>query len=85
MDAQFNLGTIMHPGADATTQVFQNASRAYFWYALAARNGDSQAGQLAASLGASLKPEDRRRADEAVAAWKALPADAAANEVAPST
>lgn len=82
LDSQYNLGAIYHPGGEQATTL-QDAAKAYYWYALAAKNGDAQAAQSAAGLGAALKPEERKKADAAVAAWKPTPPDAAANELAP--
>ncbi len=85
VDSQYNLGAIFHPGGDAANAAYQDAGQAYFWYSLAARNGDEQAGALAASLARSLSPEDRRAFDDEVAVWKAGTPDPDANEVAPAS
>lgn len=84
VDSQYNLGATYHPGADGAAAQ-QDRAKAYFWYSLAARNGDSQAGQLATSLAAGLSADDRARLDGEVAAWKANSPDYAANESAPAT
>ena len=85
VDSQYNLGAIFHPGGDAANAAYQDAGQAYFWYSLAARNGDEQAGALASSLSKSLSPEERRAFDDEVAIWKAQTPDPDANEVAPAS
>ncbi len=85
MDSQYNLGAIFHPGGDRETAAFKDAAQAYFWYSLAARNGDSQAAQFAATLGPSLTKDARAKADAAVANWKPGVPDPAANEAAPAS
>ncbi|MEE2691150.1 MAG: hypothetical protein VX640_06395 [Pseudomonadota bacterium] len=82
VDSQYNLGAIFHPGGDAANASYQDAGQAYFWYSLAAKNGDQQAGSLAAGLAKSLTTEQRRAFDEAVAKWKAETPDPDANEIA---
>ncbi|WP_428407915.1 hypothetical protein [Hyphococcus sp.] len=78
VDSQYNLGAIYHPSEDAVSSV-QDAAKAYYWYSLAARNGDEQAQPLAAGVGVALSPETRAGIDEDVAAWTATPADETAN------
>ena len=78
VDSQYNLGAIYHPSDDGTSSV-QDAAKAYFWYALAARNGDTQAAPLAAGVAVALSQEQRAEIDTRVANWKANPADDTAN------
>lgn len=85
MDSQYNLGAIFHPGGDRETAAYKDASQAYYWYSLAARNGDGQAAQLAATLTPSLSKDAKSKADAAVAAWKPGVPDPAANEAAPAS
>ncbi|MBI1366094.1 MAG: hypothetical protein GC153_09095 [Alphaproteobacteria bacterium] len=85
VDSQYNLGALYHPGGDNSRSGVQDAAKAYYWYSLAARNGDQQAGALAASLAPSLSSERLRSIDADIAAWKAATPDEAANEVAPAS
>ncbi|NWG72133.1 MAG: SEL1-like repeat protein [Parvularculaceae bacterium] len=85
VDSQYNLGAIFHPGGEGASSGAQDAGKAYFWYSLAAKNGDSQAGALAAGLGAELSSDRRRAIDADVAKWQAQTPDPDANEVAPAS
>ena len=78
VDSQYNLGAIFHPSTDGPSAV-QDAGKAYYWYALAARNGDDQAQPLAAGVAVALSPQQRAEIEARVAAWKAAPADENAN------
>ncbi|GJL91971.1 SEL1-like repeat protein [Hyphococcus sp.] len=78
VDSQYNLGAIYHPSETGASAV-QNTSEAYYWYSLAARNGDDQAQPLAAGVAAALSPQERAAVDARVAAWSAEAADEAAN------
>ena len=82
VDSQYNLGAIYHPSGDAAATSVQDAGRAYYWYSLAALNGDTAAGELAAGVGAALSSAQRGDIDGEVAAWKAQPANAEANATA---
>ncbi len=81
VDSQYNLGAIFHPSDDAASSV-QDAGKAYYWYSLAARNGDDQAQPLAAGVAVALSPEQRADLDARVSAWTAKPADQVANTTA---
>jgi localization factor PodJL len=85
VDSQYNLGAIYHPGGEGEASGIQDAAKAYYWYALAARNGDQQAGSLAAGLSSGLTVDQRRALDSSVAAWTAKTPDPDANEVAPAS
>lgn len=78
VDSQYNLGAIYHPSDDGGSPV-QDAAKAYYWYSLAARNGDAQAEPLAAGVAVALSPEARSGVDDDVAAWAAKSADESAN------
>lgn len=78
VDSQYNLGAIYHPSDDGGSAV-QDAAKAYYWYSLAARNGDDQAQPLAAGVSAGMSSAARAEIDAQVAAWTAKPADNAAN------
>jgi len=80
VDSQYNLGATFHPSAEGIGDV-QDRGRAYFWYSLAAANGDAQAGALAAGLGEAMTPEARAALDAEVGAWTPLTPDPDANEL----
>ncbi len=82
VDSQYNLGAIFHPSTDGGASTVQDAGKAYYWYSLAARNGDEQASPLAEGVAALLTAEERQGLDETIAEWETLPADQAANELA---
>lgn len=82
VDSQYNLGATYHPASRNGANPAQDVASAYYWYALAARNGDEQARLLADGLASSLSPDERRTLDERVAEWTAETPDPAANEVA---
>ena len=84
VDSQYNLGAIYHPSGEGEAQPgnIQDAGKAYYWYSLAAKNGDEQATPLAAGVGASLSESQRAEIDDAIAAWEAIPSDVEANTLA---
>ena len=84
LDSQYNLGAIYHPSENAGSSSIQDAGKAYFWYSLAAMNGDEQATPLAAGVAGALSSVQRGDIDAQIAAWTAQPADDAANEMAPT-
>lgn len=81
VDSQYNLGAIYHPSDDGDASL-QDAGKAYYWYSLAAKNGDAQADPLAAGVGAMLEDAQRQEIDAAIGAWDALPSDIEANTLA---
>ena len=82
VDSQYNLGAIYHPTEGGGG--LQDAAKAYYWYSLAARNGDTQAEPLAAGVSGALSSTERQDIDRRVTAWRAEEPDAAANEVNPA-
>ena len=80
VDSQYNLGAIYHPSTE-TPAAYQDAGKAYYWYSIAARNGDTQAGELAAGLGAALTTAQRAELDTNISSWEAETVDAVANDV----
>jgi localization factor PodJL len=82
VDSQYNLGATYHPASRNGANPAQDVASAYYWYALAARNGDEQARALADGLASSLSPDERRVLDERAAEWTAETPDPTANEVA---
>lgn len=85
LDSQYNLGATYHPTTDGATGGIQNAGLAYYWYSVAAKNGDAQAAEMAAGLSATLSPAERAAKDAEVAAWTAQNADPIANELQPAS
>ena len=83
LDSQYNLGATYHPTTDGAAGGVQNAGLAYYWYSVAAKNGDAQAAEMAAGLAATLSPAERAAKDAEVAAWTANNADPIANELQP--
>ena len=80
VDSQYNLGAIYHPSGDGAPSAIQDAGQAYYWYSLAAKNGDQQAGPLAAGVAVALSAAQRQDVDAAIAAWVPQTPDPAANE-----
>jgi len=78
VDSQYNLGATYHPTGDGNP--VHDRAKAYFWYQIAARNGDQQAGGLASGLGASMTAEARAKVDGDIAVWQASIPDPVANE-----
>ncbi len=84
VDSQYNLGATYHPTPDGAASGVQDRAKAYFWYSVAARNGDTQAGEMAQSLAASMPANEKATIDAEVAAWAPKTPDPAANELAPA-
>ena len=84
VDSQYNLGATYHPTPDGATGGVQDRAKAYFWYSIAAKNGDTQAGEMAASLASSMPEAEKSAKDAEVAAWAPKTPDPSANELAPS-
>lgn len=82
VDAQYNLGTLYNPGDDGSASPTRDAGKAYYWYSLAARGGDSQAGALAKAMAGALTPEKKQELDAAVESWVAAQSDPEANTLA---
>lgn len=85
LDSQYNLGATYHPTTDGQSTGIQNAALAYYWYSVAAKNGDAQAAEMAAGLAATLSPAERAAKDAEVAAFTVRNADPIANELAPAS
>lgn len=81
VDSQYNLGVLYHPATGDDATPIQDAAKAYYWYALAARNGDAQSRALADAVGATLSDAEREAADSAVASWTPKTLDPAANDL----
>ncbi|MEO1310195.1 MAG: tetratricopeptide repeat protein [Pseudomonadota bacterium] len=81
VNSQFNLGAIFQPSAEKGPSDLQDAEQSYFWYALAASNGDSQAMPQAARVSETLTDDARAAADARIAAWAPRPLDPTANDL----
>ncbi|OFW98595.1 MAG: hypothetical protein A3E78_01720 [Alphaproteobacteria bacterium RIFCSPHIGHO2_12_FULL_63_12] len=84
VDSQYNLGATYHPTPEGAAGGVQDRAKAYFWYSIAAKNGDAQAGEMAAGIGATMPAAERSAKDAEVAAWAPKSPDPAANELAPA-
>ncbi|MGE0766270.1 MAG: tetratricopeptide repeat protein [Hyphomicrobiaceae bacterium] len=74
-DSQYNLGVLYESGLG----VPKDHAAAYKWYSLAARGGDTVAARRRDMLISRLPPETLQAMDTQIAAWRAMPADEAAN------
>lgn len=77
-DSQYNIAILLARGLG----VGQSMSEAYTWFALAAGQGDEEAGRKRDEVAARLSPDDLLAAKDVVAKFKPLALDALANEVA---
>jgi localization factor PodJL len=84
VDSQYNLGATYHPTPEGAGNGIQDRAKAYFWYSIAAKNGDAQAGEMAAGLAGSMPAAERSAKDAEVAAWAPKTPDPLANELAPA-
>ncbi len=80
VDSMYNLGAIFDPGPGNAPQGLQDIAKGYYWYALAALNGDNQAGNKAGEMGDRLSAEQKASVDEDISNWRTLPVDPSANE-----
>lgn len=85
VDSQYNLGATYHPTADGAATGIQDRGKAYFWYSIAAKNGDAQAGEMAAGLASSMPAAEKSAKDAEVAAFAPKTPDPLANELAPAS
>ncbi len=77
VDSQFNLAVLSESGQG--TQ--QNAEAAYFWYSIAARQGDQFAQKRVAALESTLAPEQLQALKTQITSFKPKPIDEAANGI----
>jgi len=80
VDSMYNLGATFHPTGDEDPAGVQDRARAYYWYSLAAKNGDDQAQNLAEGVGQGLSADARAETDAEIAEWTATAPDPVANE-----
>jgi localization factor PodJL len=76
-DSQFNLGVLLARGLGAE----QNLVEAWRWFAIAARQGDEDAGRKRDEVGQKLSPTDLAAAQVRLGAYQPKPLDKAANEM----
>ncbi|MGL4323680.1 MAG: hypothetical protein ACRCTD_06515 [Beijerinckiaceae bacterium] len=76
-DSQYNIAILLARGLG----VGQSMTEAYTWFALAAAQGDEEAGRKRDEVAGRLSPEDLAAAKSAVASFKPLAQDALANDV----
>ncbi|MEO0611969.1 MAG: hypothetical protein AAFY83_01445 [Pseudomonadota bacterium] len=80
VDSMFNLGTIYDPITGNSPVDIQDTEKAYYWYALAALQGDNDAANKAGDLAARLDASQKTRLDGEIADWRARPTNRTANE-----
>jgi localization factor PodJL len=78
-DSQFNLAILYARGSG----VAQSLEESYKWFAIAARDGDADAGQKRDDVAKAIKPEQLASAKAKVEAWKVTPLNDEANSVNP--
>lgn len=81
VNSQFNLGAIFQPSPEKGPGDLQDAEQSYFWYALAASNGDALAMPQAVRVGETLEDAERAEVDARVESWEARSLDPAANDL----
>lgn len=77
-DSQYNLAILLGRGLGAPADLGQS----YLWFAVSAAQGDDDAARKRDEVAARLSAGDLSTAKAAADAWKAMPLDPAANEVA---
>ena len=77
-DSQYNLGVIYARGLGTA----QDLAQSYKWFAIAARQGDTDAAARRDEVAKVMSADDLARARATVSAWKAKPSLAEANSVA---
>jgi localization factor PodJL len=80
-DSQYNLAVLFARGLG----VPQDMTKSYTWFAVAAAQGDDDAGRKRDEVASRLSPADLAKAKAQAETWKAVPANAVANEVQPPT
>ncbi|WP_183893956.1 peptidoglycan-binding protein [Rhizobium skierniewicense] len=76
-DSQFNLAILYARGSG----VPQSLEESYKWFAIAARDGDADAGQKRDDVAKAMRPEQLASAKAKVETWQATPMDDDANSV----
>jgi localization factor PodJL len=78
-DSQFNIAILHARGLGVPQDMFE----AYRWFAIAATSGDAEAAKRRDVIAEALTPADLDKAKAAAEAFRPIPVDPAANEVAP--
>ncbi|OYX02448.1 MAG: hypothetical protein B7Z14_03335, partial [Bosea sp. 32-68-6] len=78
-DSQYNLAVLLGRGLGAPTDLAQS----YLWFAVAAGQGDEDAGRKRDEVGQRLSPSDLATAKAEAAAWRPRTAASGANDVMP--
>ncbi|MES5098247.1 peptidoglycan-binding protein [Agrobacterium sp. BA1120] len=78
-DSQFNLAILYARGSG----VQQSLEESYKWFAIAARDGDADAGQKRDDVAKAMRPEQLASAKAKVEAWQVTPLNEEANSVNP--
>ncbi|WP_421360320.1 peptidoglycan-binding protein [Agrobacterium rosae] len=76
-DSQFNLAILYARGSG----VPQSLEESYKWFAIAARDGDADAGQKRDDVAKAMRPEQLASAKAAVDAWQVTPLNDEANSI----
>jgi len=76
-DSQFNLAILHARGLG----VPQDLVEAYKWFGIAASSGDEESAKRRDIIGQALSPEDKQKAEEAIATFHPVPLASEANEV----
>ncbi len=81
VDSVYNLALIYDPGVDLGTGSSQekNPDKAYYWYAIAAKLGDTEANSDAVRLGLLINAENRASLDAQAESWQPRPLIPSAN------
>ena len=79
LDSQFNLAYLLDEGT--TLGVTRDPARAYFWYAVAAKGGDPQAGARLEALSAELGEDAVAQVETRLASFRFQPIDETANGI----
>lgn len=82
ISSAYNLGYLYDPTAQepGVPEGERDAARAYYWYAIAGKQGDVASGQEAEAIAARLTPEKIAEVDEQVARWSPLPISPSVND-----
>ena len=80
VDSQFNLAVL----AESQKEPAQDLEKAYFWYSIAAQQGDQIAKTRLSSIAAGLSPEQIQAAEARIAAFTPRPVNPEVNGVFPN-
>ena len=82
VSSAYNLGYLYDPTADdgLVAADRKDAARAYYWYRIAAKQGDEASRQEAELIAARLTPEKIAEIDSQVARWTPMPVSDSVND-----